>query len=276
MIVGWATQVVTGASFRAHVSPDSSKNLLPVELLEASPRPDPPSVTQEAAPSLPVIKDPLAGAAEQYQDVLTLSLARISTGRLGRPERIKGGEETKTDPYKGGSQWERHPVSEASDEEEDKEHDVQEFSDDEAGQEAPGPGSGQLNQILEIISALASSVALLKVQLDRERWLTQQSMRHGPPLRRAPTQACQSGTTGTRPQQAITFPTAPSPAFPTAPAQARGTPNFQPAPTLAPVQRTYDTMAGVAARSPDLSVPGFPIIFNLLEDGVNTTPPIAE
>ena len=37
------------------------------------------------------------------------------------------------------------------------------------------------------------------------------------------------------------------------------------------MQRTYDTMAGVAARSPDPSVPGFLSIFTLLEDGVNTT-----
>ena len=158
-----------------------------MELLAASSRPAPPSVTQEAAPSPTVIKDPPSGAAEQYQDVLTLYLAGISTGRLGRPKTIKGGEETETDPYKGGSQWERHPVSEASSDEEYKEDDVQEFSDDEAGQESPGPGSGQLNQILEIISTLASSAALLKVQLDRERWLTQQSMRHGPPLRQVPT-----------------------------------------------------------------------------------------
>ena len=138
--------------------------------------------------------------------------------------------------------------------------------------EAPGPGSGQLNQILEIVSALASSVAILKFQLDREQWLTKQSMRHGPPHTQAPTQACQSGTNGTRLKQAITFPIAPSPAFPTAPAQARGTPNFQPAPILALVQRTYDTMAGVAARYPEPSVPGFPSISNLIEDGVNKNP----
>ena len=96
------------------------------------------------------------------------------------------------------SQWEKHPVSEASAKEKEEEDDVQEFSDDKAGQEAPGPGYGQLDQILEIISALAFSVALLQVQLDRERWLTQQSMRHGPLLRRAPTQACQSGMNMTR------------------------------------------------------------------------------
>ena len=98
MIFGRATQVVTGASFRAHVSPDSRKNLLPVELLAASFRPTPTSITQEAAPSHPIIKDPPAGAVEQYQDVLTLSLAGISTGRLGRPETIKGGEEPNMDP----------------------------------------------------------------------------------------------------------------------------------------------------------------------------------
>ena len=54
------------------------------------------------------------------------------TGRLGRPETIKGGEEPETDPYEGGSQWERHPVSESSAKEQDEEEDVQEFSAKEA------------------------------------------------------------------------------------------------------------------------------------------------
>ena len=68
------------------------------------------------------------------------------------------------------------------------------------------------------------------------------------------------------------FPPDPAPAFPTAPEQARGIPTFQPAPTLAPIQRTCNTIAGVAATALDPSIPGFPFIFTLLEDGANTTP----
>ena len=73
-------------------------------------------------------------------------------------------------------------------------------------------------------------------------------------------------------QQAITFPTAPAPAFPTSLSQARGTPTFHPAPSLSPVQCTCDTMSGVPAAALDPRVPGLPGIFILLEDWVNTTP----
>ena len=41
------------------------------------------------------------------------------------------------------------------------------FLGGEVGQEAPGRGSSQLDQILEIIIALASFVALLQVQANR-------------------------------------------------------------------------------------------------------------
>ena len=47
---------------------------------------------------------------------------------------------------------------------------------------------------------------------------------------------------------------------------------FQPTPTLAPVQRTCDTISEVLSTAADLSVPGFLGIFTLLEDKVNTTP----
>ena len=62
LIFGQATQVVLGASLRAHVSPASRQNPHPVELPAASPQPAPPSVTQEAVSSPPRIKDPPAGA----------------------------------------------------------------------------------------------------------------------------------------------------------------------------------------------------------------------
>ena len=84
-------------------------------------------------------------------------------------------------------------------------------------------------------------------------------------------QARQAGMTGNR-LQSITLPPTPAPTLPTAPEQKGGTPNFQPALTLALVQRTCDTMARVSATAPDPSVPGFPVIFTLLEDGANTTP----
>ena len=84
------------------------------------------------------------------------------TVRVGRPETIGGGEEPDVADNKEVSQWKLHPGSEASDKEEEEEEEYgQELSYNEAGQEALGSGSGQLNQIIEGISALASSIALL-------------------------------------------------------------------------------------------------------------------
>ena len=65
-----------------------------MELPEASPLPVPPSVTQEAALSPPGIKDPPAGAEDQYRDVLPLPLVGMFNGWAGRPETIKGGKKT--------------------------------------------------------------------------------------------------------------------------------------------------------------------------------------
>ena len=96
-----------------------------VEPPAASPRPVPTSVTQEAAPSLHETKDPPVGAAEQYWDVLTLPLDGMFSGKAGRPKMIEGGEELDANAYKGGSQWERHPGSKASDEEDEEEEDGQ-------------------------------------------------------------------------------------------------------------------------------------------------------
>ena len=81
-----------GARLQAHVSPASMQNPQPVEIPSASPQPAPPSFTQEAAPSLLRIKDPLAGATEQYRDVLPLFLAGMFTVLAGRPKTIKGGK----------------------------------------------------------------------------------------------------------------------------------------------------------------------------------------
>ena len=78
-------------------------------------------------------------------------------------------------------------------EEEDEEGDAQDFPEEEAGQETPSAGSGQLDQILESISALVSSVALLQVQSDRERLLPQRGAQEAAALRRALTQAHQAG-----------------------------------------------------------------------------------
>ena len=100
--------------------------------------------------------------------------------------------------------------------EEDKEEDPQEFPEDEAGQENPSAGSGQLDQILESIRAMTYSVGLLQVKADREQQLPQQGAQKAATLRRAPAQARQAGATGT-PRTRVTFPTAPTLAFPTAP-----------------------------------------------------------
>ena len=66
---------------------------------------------QEAALSLPRIKDPPAVAVEQYQNVLTPPLDDMLNIQVRRTETIKRGKETDTDAYEGGDQWERHPGS---------------------------------------------------------------------------------------------------------------------------------------------------------------------
>ena len=43
------------------------------------------------------------------------------TGRAGRTNTIRGGEDSDMDVYVGGSQWESHTVSEASTEVEEEE-----------------------------------------------------------------------------------------------------------------------------------------------------------
>ena len=194
------------------------------------------------------------------------------TGRAGCPKTIEEGEEPNADAYEGGDQGERHPRSEVSaNEEEEEEEDGQEFSANKAEQETPGAGSGHIDQIMDSTTDMASSVALLQVQAGSKRRLPQ-STRKVALLRRAPKQARQSGMTGNRLQQAIKSPPAPAPAFSTTLEQVRVTPNFQPTLTLTPVHRTCDNMAVVAATAPNPSVPRFPGIFTLLEDGENMTP----
>ena len=85
-------------------------------------------------------------------------------------------------------------------------------------------------------------------------------------LRGAPMQTRQAGATGT-PRKRDAFPPASTPTFPTALALT-----FQPTLELTPVHRIYKTMVGVAATAPDPSVPRFPGIFALLEEGAHTTP----
>ena len=88
LIVGRVTQVVPGASLRAHVSLSSRKKPPLVEISSDSPQPVPPSATQEAAPSLPVTKDNLAVTAERYQDVLPLPSASMLIVWVGLPKTI--------------------------------------------------------------------------------------------------------------------------------------------------------------------------------------------
>ena len=119
---------------------------------------------QDAALRPPRTKYPQAGAGEQYSDVLLLNLAGIFTGRAGRPDTIDGGGEEATI-----DDWERISRSEAEAYKEEYEEEYpQDFPEDEVGQETPSSGSSQLDQILASISALASSVALLQAQADRE------------------------------------------------------------------------------------------------------------
>ena len=105
---------------------------------------------QDAAPIPPGNKDPLAGDVDQYRNIIPLPLDGISTGRAGRPKKIDGGRD---DPMV--EDWEEGTGSEdGANKEEEEEEDIQEFPAGKAGQEKLGAGSGQLDQILESISAL--------------------------------------------------------------------------------------------------------------------------
>ena len=143
---------------------------------------------------------------------------------------------------------------------------MHEFPEEEAGKETSGTGYVQLGQILKSISAMASSISLLQVQVDRELQLSHPGERKAATLRRASTQAHQAGATGTRHTTGI-FPPTPTPPVPINPEQT-----FQPAPALTPVHRTCETVSGVVATAPEPRFPGFPAIFSLLEDRANTTP----
>ena len=105
------------------------------------------------------------------------------TGRAGRPDIIDGGgDKPKV------VNWEGRTISESkANEEEEEEEYIQELPEYKAGKKAPGVGSGQLDQIMNSISALAPSVSLLQVQVDRERQLPQQGARKAATLRQAPT-----------------------------------------------------------------------------------------
>ena len=80
----------------------------------------------------------------------------ILSGKAGRPETIRGNKEPITFEAEGTEPRERYSVFEDSvGREEDK--DVQEFLEGKGGKETPGIGTGQIKQILESISDLASS-----------------------------------------------------------------------------------------------------------------------
>ena len=188
----------------------------------------------------------------------------MSNRRAGRPDTVGGGEEEEEaaiDDREGisGSGAEVY-------EEEDEDGYLQEFINEVAGQETRSAGSGQIDQILDSISALASSVALLQVQADQERRLPQQGAKKGAALRRAPTHPRQAGTTRTQ-QRRDALLTTPTPFFSTAQALTS-----QPAPALTLVHCICKTMYGVAATTPNPRVHGFPVIFDLLEEGAHTTP----
>ena len=150
----------------------------------------------------------------------------MSSGRSGRPEKLRGNKDPNTEDAREGSQWERYSGSEASVEGEGEEdEDVQEFLPIKWGQEAPEIRYGQLDQILESISALALSVTILQFQADREQQLPQQGTRSAVLLRRAPKQARLAVQTVIRRQGTPTFPPAPS--------HTLGNPSFPPTPTQA-------------------------------------------
>ena len=108
-------------------------------------------------------KDPPVKAGQRYTDVRPLPLAKIFTGRAGRPDTLGGREEEEAKIVN----WEERSGSGAEVyEEEDEEGGSQEFPEEEAWQETPSAGSGQLDHIFESISALAFSAALLQVQAD--------------------------------------------------------------------------------------------------------------
>ena len=84
------------------------------------------------------------------------------SGRVGRPDTIGGNDGTSAVEAKGADPWEQYSGSEDGagvGVEENK--DDQKLPEFKWGKETPGMGNGKLDQILESISALASSVALL-------------------------------------------------------------------------------------------------------------------
>ena len=92
--------------------------------------------------------------------------------QVGLPEMKVGGKDPKAAKdergFSGKGTPSRKPVPRKN----------QEFLSNQAGQEEPGTGSSQIDQILESISTMASSVSILQVQSDREPRLPQQRMRH--------------------------------------------------------------------------------------------------
>ena len=87
-------------------------------------------------------------------------------------------------------------------------------------------GTGHMDQIFDIISALALSIAFLQVQVDRERRMPQKRRRTVAPLRQAPMQARQAGLIRTLRRQG-------NPTFPTALTQTISTPTFPHVPSQA-------------------------------------------
>ena len=77
----------------------------------------------------------------------------------------------------------------------DEDKTEQEFPDNEGGKEVPGPGTVNLDRILESISSLASSVALLQVQLDKDKGLPPRRTSPMAPLLQQPTQTRKAGKT---------------------------------------------------------------------------------
>ena len=100
MIVGRATQVLPGASLRAHVSPARNQNPPPVELTAASPCPVPTSVIQEAALRPLRIKDPPAAQRKDTGTSFPSLWPACSPDGRGSPRRSKGAKKLTLTPMK--------------------------------------------------------------------------------------------------------------------------------------------------------------------------------
>ena len=166
------------AGFRAHISMQSQCELAASLCALPTPPADMQGKTGGYKRSIPPREkyppEEQTFAKSRSRDVPSTPLANMFTGRSGRPDSVWG----KEDPYgmgaeevEGAEPWETCSGSKDSAEDievEDTDKAEQDIPEVSGGKEAPGPGTVDLDRILNSITSIASSVALLQVQVDKE------------------------------------------------------------------------------------------------------------